>query len=72
VICRHYKGGLYRVLFSATESTNARVDRDRPLGVVVYVSLTTDEIHVRDAAEFHGDVRFLDRMPCKRFVEVQL
>jgi len=68
---RHYKGGLYRRLFNATESTNARVNPRRPLGVVVYVSLTTGEIHVRDAEEFHGYVEFADRAPCRRFVEVQ-
>jgi hypothetical protein len=66
VIYRHYKGGLYRVLFNATESTNARANPRRKLGVVVYVSLSTGVIHVRDAEEFHGEV---DGSPVRRFVE---
>ena len=69
MIYRHYKGGLYRVLFNATESTNARVNERRPLGVVVYVSLTTGDVHVRDADEFHGH---LAGRATKRFVEVTL
>ena len=67
MIYRHYKGGLYRVLFGAQESTNARAGGR----VVVYVSLTTGEMHTRDAEEFHGYVEFTDRAPCKRFVDVQ-
>ncbi len=49
-IYRHYKGGLYRVLFVAHESTNAREGN----GVVVYVSLKTGRINVRDEGEFHS------------------
>jgi len=50
VIYRHYKGGLYRVLFNGTDSTNERSGTP----VVVYVSLTNGRVFVRDAREFHG------------------
>lgn len=49
---RHYKGGLYRVLFVAHDSTNVREGG----AVVVYLSLTTGRINVRDEAEFRGTV----------------
>jgi hypothetical protein len=48
-VYHHYKGGYYRVLFTAITSTNAQ--QGRP--VVVYVSLTKGTIHVRDEEEFH-------------------
>lgn len=50
-IYTHYKGGRYRVLFLARESTNAR--RGEP--VVVYSSLnegTEGNVYVRTVAEF--------------------
>jgi hypothetical protein len=53
---RHYKGGLYRILHSAAESTNARAKPDRPLDLVVYVSLSTGKILVREGDEFFGEV----------------
>ncbi len=49
-IYRHYKGGLYRVLFNATESTNGP-HNGREL--VVYVSLAKGAIRVRAEDEFH-------------------
>lgn len=51
---RHHKGGLYRVLFEASESTNARAG-DR---VIIYVSLTTGEVHTRLLEEWD---EFVDR-----------
>ena len=48
-IYRHYKGHLYRVLFTAWESTNGR-PRDR---VVVYASLERGTINVRTFEEFN-------------------
>lgn len=49
-IYRHYKGGLYRVLFTAIMSTNDCAGKL----CVVYVSLTRGTIHVRDEKEFNG------------------
>lgn len=71
MLYHHYKGGVYRVLFVASESTNARVKPGKPVDLVVYVSLSTGKIHVRDYEEFHG---FVDRSDqnqnaCRRFVE---
>lgn len=54
-IYRHYKGGRYRVLFEARVSTNGP---DEGRLVVVYVSLTTGAILVRDRTEFH--IKFSD------------
>lgn len=52
-VYRHYKGGLYRVLFTAREATNgAYTDRS----VVVYVSLAFGHVNVRDEVEFHARV----------------
>lgn len=50
---RHRNGGLYTVLACAEDSTNVRelADGSQPL-VVVYVSLTTGKLLVRDLAEF--------------------
>jgi hypothetical protein len=76
MIFRHYKGGKYRVLFHASESTNARAKPDRPADLVVYVSLTTGKIHVREREEFYGLVviRGSDGLvlnTCLRFTEVE-
>ncbi len=50
-IYRHYKGDLYRVLFTAHDSTNGK---GPDIGkVVVYVSLSTGQINVRKEWEFH-------------------
>lgn len=48
-VYRHFRGGLYRVLFVATESTNGRPR----VPTVVYVSLENGSVNVRDEAEFH-------------------
>lgn len=45
---KHYKGGLYRVLFTAWESTNGRPREE----VVVYVSLEKGTVNVRLLEEF--------------------
>ena len=56
-VYRHYKGGTYSVLFHAMGSaTNARCGAKDTANVVVYVSLTTGQIHVRDRSEFYGVV----------------
>jgi len=52
-IYRHHKGGLYRVLFTARQSTNGP---DVGLPLVVYVSLTKGTVHVRDEQEFHEPI----------------
>ncbi len=71
MIFRHFKGGLYRVLFHAADSTNARSQPDRPAGLVVYVSLTTGKILVRDRDEFYGAVTDADGDVVPRFKEVE-
>lgn len=63
-IYKHYGGGRYRVLFEAHDSTNGPREG---LSMVVYVSLTTGRINVRDALEFVGDVT-LDGVSVPRFV----
>lgn len=47
-IYAHYKGDLYRVLFTAMESTNGR-ERER---LMVYVSLAKGTVNVRREEEF--------------------
>lgn len=52
---RHYKGGMYRVLFTARNSTNGTNDEE----LVVYVSIGGEyagRLSVRDAAEFVEEV----------------
>lgn len=51
-VYEHYKGGQYVVLFVAHNSTNS--GGDQPM--VVYVSMTTGRINVRDENEFHEAV----------------
>lgn len=60
-VYRHYKGGRYRLLFLAHVSTNGPDDGRI---VVVYVSLTTGLIHVRDEVQFHEE---LPELGVKRF-----
>lgn len=50
---RHYKGGLYRVLFIAHDSTNGP---DCGRSLVIYVSLSTGRINARTEEEFGGMV----------------
>ncbi len=52
-VYRHWKGDRYRVLFVGWMSTNGQQRTPQ----VVYVSLTTGTINVRDEAEFHEQVR---------------
>ncbi len=52
-VYEHYKGGRYRVLFIARNSTNGH-NEGQP--VIVYVSLTTGSICVRYEAEFNSKV----------------
>lgn len=47
---RHYKGGLYRLLSLAVESTNTF----EGAAVVIYLSLSTGIVHTRNAGEFFG------------------
>jgi len=65
-VYRHYKGGLYRVLFEARNSTNGP---DDGLPVVVYVSLTNGHVFVRDLAQFHEYVE-LDSGKVLRFTKI--
>lgn len=46
-IYRHYKGGLYRLLFHATDAETRKT-------VVVYESLEDNRPYVRDWQDFHG------------------
>ncbi len=67
-IYRHKKGGLYRVLMTARDATNAS-DRD---WMVVYLSMTFGETHVRRAAEFLELVPWPDGKTRPRFEYVGL
>ena len=49
---RHYKGGLYRVLFEAVDCTNGRED----VVVVVYEDMASRRRWIRDKAEFDGSL----------------
>jgi hypothetical protein len=60
----HSKGGRYRVLFVAFESTNERAGSRS----VVYVSLTTGVIHVRAETEFFEPVLWPDGSHAPRFL----
>lgn len=59
----HYKGGRYRVLFVAKESTNAR-EGGR---TVVYVSLSNGNIFTRDIGEFAEPIQWPDGTMRPRF-----
>lgn len=61
---RHHNGGRYQVLFVALESTNGREDRR----TVVYVSLSTGKIRVREETEFDAPVPWPDGRVMPRFV----
>ena len=61
-VVRHYKGGLYTILFQAQNATNS-ADRD---DMVVYVSHTTGVVYVRDYAEFWGDIEILNHITGKK------
>jgi len=67
---RHYKGGLYRVLFTVQDSTNGRDEAP----MVCYVALEGDHagnICVRDEAEFNGVMDFHARPQMLRFTWVK-
>lgn len=66
---RHRNGGLYTVLACAEDSTNARegTDGSQPL-VVLYVSLTTGKLLVRDLEEFVGACEWPDGSRRPRFM----
>jgi hypothetical protein len=49
---QHHKGPLYRVLFTAGNSTNTQHGGR----MVIYVSLTYGTIHAREEKEFHEQV----------------
>lgn len=48
-IWKHYKGGLYRVLFNAKQATNGS---DEGRVEVVYISLVRGAVETRDEVEF--------------------
>jgi hypothetical protein len=52
-IYKHVKGGMYRVLFCARQSTNGP---DEGKLVVVYMDLKHGGLHVRDEIQFHEKV----------------
>jgi hypothetical protein len=52
-IWKHYKGNLYRVVFTAYDATNGPNDGT---SMVVYVSLKDGYVHVRKEREFHERV----------------
>ena len=62
---RHYKGGLYTVLFLAEETTNSRKGNN---GGVVYVSHTYGKIKYRDFDEFTEEVEWTDGIMRPRFI----
>ena len=61
---KHYKGGLYTVLFVAEETTNARKGNN---GGVVYVSHTYGKIKYRDFDEFTEEIAWPDDIKRPRF-----
>jgi hypothetical protein len=61
---KHYKGGLYTVLFVAEETTNARKGGN---GGVVYVSHTYGKIKYRDLDEFTEEIEWPDGVKRSRF-----
>ncbi len=65
---KHYKGGLYTVLFVAEETTNARKGGN---GGVVYVSHTYGKIKYRDFDEFTEKIERSDGIERARFVLLQ-
>lgn len=65
---KHYKGGLYTVLFVAEETTNARKGSN---GGVVYVSHTYGKIKYRDLDEFTEEVEWPDGVTRQRFVPIE-
>lgn len=67
-IYKHYKGGLYTVLFVAEETTNARKGGS---GGVVYVSHTYGTIKYRDLDEFTEEVEWPDGVKKQRFVPTE-
>ncbi len=62
---KHYKGGLYTVLFVAEETTNARKGGN---GGVVYVSHTYGKIKYRDLDEFTEEIEWPDGIVRPRFI----
>lgn len=65
---KHYKGGLYTVLFLAEETTNERRGNN---GGVVYVSHTYGKIKYRDLDEFIEEIEWPDGISRSRFVLLQ-
>ncbi len=65
---RHFKGGLYTVLFTAEETTNKRKGNN---GGVVYVSHTYGKIKYRDIDEFIEEIEWPDGIKRARFVLVE-
>lgn len=65
---KHYKGGLYTVLFVAEETTNARKGSN---GGVVYVSHTYGKIKYRDLDEFTEEIKWPDGVTRQRFVPIE-
>ncbi len=61
---RHHLGGLYTVICCAVDSTNSRVG----VPVVVYVSLSTGQVRVRDQSEFTEIVEWPDGFRRARFI----
>ena len=61
----HYKGGVYRVLHYAEESTNARAGEQ----VVVYLSLKYGTVHTRDLSEWVERVE-VNGDSVKRFAKI--
>lgn len=62
---KHYKGGLYTVLFLAEETTNERKGNN---GGVVYVSHTYGKIKYRDLDEFIEEIEWPDGIVRPRFI----
>lgn len=64
-IYRHYKGGYYRVLFTARDSNNDSISPDQL--VVVYVSCKTGRAATRNASEFTQVVERTEDIDTHRF-----
>jgi len=63
---QHYKGGLYILLFEATDSGN---HEDEGQGMVVLQSVSNEEFYVRPEAEFEQPVLWPDGKTRPRFAE---
>lgn len=66
-VVRHFKGGLYRILFPATSASPG--EGFNPDSVFVYMALADGKIWVRSEHEFTDEVKWPDGVLRFRFVD---